>query len=302
MNMSHLYPQLVVMGYTGTINDMLFAFFGGPMQTLPDRMFYWLGLQGATGTTLADRLNSYLAGKGYVGTLQDKINQWELGPTPSVYPAGRIFDLNSRDAGSIILSGAEITQWTDSVGLTQWSKNVSPGPNLVTIPGTLGGKPVADFTTVQTLQAAAGFTIPAVATVIMRSHVQAGAGTAYIFTKQGAAVGAGGQRFSTVGSDAVEYRSNAWLYNDSVASAEADVTFAAAFNASERHVYINGVDVTLNTGAVQIAALVDWIGPGGPAASGADGKTYIGRLQVYDRLLTPAEITTVHGNFVTEFS
>ncbi len=59
----------------GTVNDMLFTFFGqeGYVGTLNDRFRAYLADQGHTGFTVDDALYAYLGDLGYVGTLQDRL-------------------------------------------------------------------------------------------------------------------------------------------------------------------------------------------------------------------------------------
>ncbi|CAL9955394.1 hypothetical protein VPHK225_0009 [Vibrio phage K225] len=63
------------LGYTGTVNDMLYAYWlaqGGTGGTLNDRWFSALGVLGQTENTLSDRWFEYLGSLGYVGRVNDR--------------------------------------------------------------------------------------------------------------------------------------------------------------------------------------------------------------------------------------
>lgn len=53
-------------GYTGTLNEMLYAYYGGTARTLPQRELDWLTAKGYTQGTLQDRWRAFLAPYGAI--------------------------------------------------------------------------------------------------------------------------------------------------------------------------------------------------------------------------------------------
>lgn len=82
------YQALIVLGYTGAVNDMLYVYWldqGGTGNTLNDRWFSALGALGRTEGTLTDRWFEYLGSLGYTGSINDReFRYWcDLIPTES---------------------------------------------------------------------------------------------------------------------------------------------------------------------------------------------------------------------------
>lgn len=86
MNFIGIEPQLRALGFTGSLNDMLFEYFTGD-GALNDRMSTWLATKGFVVGTLNDKWYAYLGSLGYTGALNDRFFKWVLEPTNPIMAA-----------------------------------------------------------------------------------------------------------------------------------------------------------------------------------------------------------------------
>lgn len=72
-----IYLKLTLSGYSGKLNDMLYAFFGGNRTSLNDREYDWLVTRtGLPGLSNSDLWNVYLESLGYSGSLNNKLKEF----------------------------------------------------------------------------------------------------------------------------------------------------------------------------------------------------------------------------------
>lgn len=73
------FDALRALGYTGSVNDMLYVYWldqGGTGNQLNDRWFSALGALGQTEGSLNDRWYAYLGSLGYEGQINDRETQY----------------------------------------------------------------------------------------------------------------------------------------------------------------------------------------------------------------------------------